>query len=390
MKFKTAIQKGIFDSFVIWNRELQHIRKDIGVVIFFVVVPIVYPIIYGSIYNTETIHEVPLVVVDESHTSLAREFVRKIDATADVQVYAYAPSMELAQEIVSKKEAYGILLIPSDFSQKIHRGEQATVALYIDMSGLLFYKAILLATTETSLDEFASTVRATVSDIDSHSPVRYEAVSLYNSQSGFASFLLPAILMLVIQQTLLLGISMLGATARERNGGRLIPREIYYTGPLRIVYGKALAYLTVYIFICVWALVIVPMIFDLPQIAHYYKVLLFILPYLLACIFFSMIIGTVIRERETPMMVLVFTSLIFLFLSGISWPLSAIPDFWKGISYLVPSTFGIQGFVKLNSMGATLQDVSVEYRMLWLQTTVYFIVTCIIYAYNVSKNNKRK
>jgi ABC-2 type transport system permease protein len=393
MKLKSRIQAGISDSFNIWNQELHNIRKDIGVVIFFVIVPVVYPIIYGTIYNTEAIRNVPLVVVDESHSSLAREFIRIIDATPDVEVYATVSSMDEARLVVDRKEAYGILLIPSDFSRKIHTGQQSTVALYLDMSGLLFYKSILLATTEASMSGFtAHNVQYTFFNTDFSAPatqpsipILYESVPFYNTQSGFASFLLPAILILVIQQTLLLGIGMLSATTRERYSGKLIPPKSMYCGAFRIVFGKALAYLSIYTFICVWALSIVPSIFNLPQLADYYTILLFALPYLLACIFFAMIIATVIRGRETPMMVLVFTSLIFLFLSGISWPASAISGFWKCISYLIPSTLGIQGFVKLNSMGATLQEVTFEYQILWLQTGVYFVIAYIIYGCNLKK-----
>jgi ABC-2 type transport system permease protein len=350
------------------------IRKDIGVILLFIIVPIVYPVLYGLIYNTETIHEVPLIVVDESHSSLAREFVRKIDASPDVRVFAYAPSLEAAKEMVDRKDAYGILLIPSDFSLKINRGEQAVTALYADMASILFYQAMLLAATEASL-EMGDIIHVQTEA----APILYEAVPLYNTQKGFASFLLPAILILVIQQTLLLGISTLSASSRERNRGYLIPKEKKYTGTLRTVFGKAMAYLTIYVFVCFWALVIVPHLFNIPQLTHYGILLLFILPFQLSAIFFSMTVASFIRGRETPMLVLVFTSLIFLFISGVSWPLSAIPDFWKYVGHLIPSTFGIQGFIKLNSMGADLWEIAYEYRMLWLLTGFYFITTCLIY-----------
>jgi ABC-2 type transport system permease protein len=384
MQLTKTIIKGVTDCYIVWKQELHSIRIDVGVVLMFIIVPLVYPILYGMIYNTEAMRETPLIVVDESHSSLAREFVRKIDATADVQVYAYATSLEEAREWVNRKKAYGILLIPSDFSRKINRGEQAVTALYIDMSGMLYYKALLLATTEASL-EMGREIH-----VQTELPILSEAVTLYNPQGGFASFLLPAILILVIQQTLLIGSGILVATKRERHGGRFIPTGGAYTGTLRIVFGKALAYLTIYAVVSIWALAIVPRIFHIPQLTHYEMLLLFILPYLLACIFFSMIIATFIRGRETPMMVLVFTSLIFLFISGISWPTAAMPTFWKYAGYLVPSTFGIQGFVKINSMGADLWETAFEYRMLWLQTGLYFVITCLIYRRQVKQSGSKK
>ena len=132
------------------------------------------------------------------------------------------------------KEAYGILYFPSEFSKNIHKGKQATVSLYCDMSALLFYKAFLLATTEVSL-EIGKELRAQnnpSSTIEQEkitiNPIPYESVALFNSQNGFASFLVPAILILVIQQTLILGIGMLGGTAREKNRFHsLVPQVAY-------------------------------------------------------------------------------------------------------------------------------------------------------------------
>ena len=373
MKLINTIIKSISDCFAVWRYELLSIKKDIGVILMFVVVPLTYPILYGIIYNPETLRELPVVVVDESHSSLAREFIRKVDAAPDVQIFNYSSSLEEAREIVDAKKAYGILHIPSDFSNRINIGKQGLVALYIDMSSMLYYKSFLIAATEASL-EMGGKIH-----VQTETPVLYESVSFYNSQSGFASFLLPAILVLLIQQTLLLGIGMLTATTRERNNGLPIPSEYACKGTFRVVAGKFMAYFTIYLPVCFWALITVPYIFNIPQTSNYVALLFFSLPYLFACIFFSMMIATFIRGRETSMMVLVFTSLIFLFISGISWPLSAIPDFWKYLGYLIPSTFGIQGYVKINSMGADLWHIAFEYKMLWLQAGVYFIITCLIY-----------
>lgn len=376
MKVIRRLRQTLSDLFAIWSEELRSIRSDIGVVIFFLVVPIAYPIIYGAIYNPETIRDVPLVVVDDSHSSLARELVGKIDATPEVMVYTYVSDMAEAQAVIDRHEAYGVLYIPADFSLRLNRGEQATVALYADMSGLLFYKSLLLAVTEASMDMNASIDSRR---LDVQRPAAYESVALYNPQSGFASFLVPGILVLVIQQTLLLGICMLAATRRERaeRAGQVVTYQAF-DRRLRLIAGRALAYFTIYIAVSIWALEIVPAIFGLPQSGHYGTILLFRLPYVLACIFFSMTIAGFIRGRETPMMVLVFTSLPLLFLSGISWPATAIPDGWRFFSYLFPSTFGIQGFVKINSMGASLDEIAFEYRALWIQAGIYFIACCML------------
>ena len=363
--------------------------------IFFFLVPFVYPLLYAFIYNNEMVHNAKMVVVDQSDSYLSREYIRKVDATADVKVVAVCADMEEAKRMLDEKKAYGILYFPSEFSKDIHKGKQATVSLYCDMSALLFYKAFLLATTEVSL-EIGKELRAQnnpSSTIEQEkitiNPIPYESVALFNSQNGFASFLVPAILILVIQQTLILGIGMLGGTAREKNRFHsLVPVSRHFNGTLRIVFGKSLTYLLLYVVVCIWALGVVPKLFSLPQVGEPWTVMLFVLPYLFASIFLSMTLSGFMTSRESPMLVFVFTSVILLFISGVSWPKEAIPPFWKAVGYLFPSTPGIQGFIRINTAGATLNEVAHEYRTLWIQAGVYFITACMIYRYQILRSRK--
>ena len=394
-RLRYIIKEGILDTFFIWKDELKNVFKDSGVMIFFFLVPFIYPLLYAFIYNNEVVHNAKMVVGDQSDSYLSREYIRKVDATADVKVVAVCSDMEEAKRMMDAKEAYGILYFPSEFSKNIHKGKQATVSLYCDMSALLFYKAFLLATTEVSL-EIGKELRAQnnpSSTIEQEkitiNPIPYESVALFNSQNGFASFLVPAILILVIQQTLILGIGMLGGTAREKNRFHsLVPISRHFNGTLRIVFGKSLTYILLYIVVCIWALGVVPKLFSLPQVGEPWTVMLFVLPYLFASIFLSMTLSGFMTSRESPMLVFVFTSVILLFISGVSWPKEAIPPFWKAIGYLFPSTPGIQGFIRINTAGASLNEVAHEYRTLWIQAGIYFITACIIYRYQIMRSRK--
>ena len=191
--------------------------------------------------------------------------------------------------------------------------------------------------------------------------------------------------MLIIQQTLLLGIGLSAGTARETNRFRdLVPLSRHYHGTLRIVLGKSLTYFMIYVIMSVYMLCLVPKMFSLVQIAQAGTLFAFVLPYILACIFFAMTCSIFIHHREACMMIYVFTSVPLLFISGISWPGSAIPEFWKVVSWIFPSTFGINGFVRINNMGATLPDVATEYHALWLQAGIYFLTTCIVYRRQIA------
>ncbi|MDR3060608.1 MAG: ABC transporter permease, partial [Dysgonamonadaceae bacterium] len=337
---------------------------------------------YGIIYNPETVHEVPMIVVDQSGSSFSREFIRKMDASPEVKVISFAANMDEAIQMTDKKEGYGILFIPADFSKNLHTGRKTEVKLFCDMSSLLHYKAFLLTATEVSLImgkkimlNETPLASSKMEEIKTN-PVTYESIALYNPQNGFATFLLPAILALVIQQTLLLGVGMLAGTRRSSRHPELIPPP---SGIITVVLGRALAYLSIYIVVGFWAFVVVPHLFKLPQITNIQTITTFIIPYLLACIFFAMTISSFIKSREIPMMIFVFTSLPLLFISGISWPGSSVPVFWEWISCLFPSTFGIRGFIKINSAGANLHLVSFEYIILWIQVFIFMFAAIVLF-----------
>ena len=390
LSLKDKILQGVNDLFYIWKREFQTTFRDQGVLIFFVLVPLVYPLIYGFIYTNEVVREVPAVVVDDSHSSLSREYLRKVDATPDIQIVAYCSDMEEAKLMLKDRAAYGIIYIPSDFSSNIARGKQTQVSIYCDMSGLLYYKSMLLANTAVSLDmnknikiERAANSTVRQDEIAAY-PIEYEDIAMFNPTNGFAAFLIPAVLILLIQQTLLLGIGLSAGTARENNRFKdLVPINRHYNGTLRIVLGKGLSYFMVYALVSVYVLCVVPRIFSLNQIGQASTLMLFMLPYLAACIFFAMTASIAIRNRETCMLLFVFTSVPLLFISGISWPGASIPAFWKYFSYIFPSTFGINGFVRINNMGATLSEISFEYQALWLQAGFYFLTTCFVYRWQI-------
>lgn len=383
---RNIILQGMNSVFYICQKELKAVFKDQGVLIFFLLVPLAYPLLYAFIYTGEVVREVPAAVVDMNKSTLSREFIRKVDATPDVKIQSHCADMEEAKLLLKESKVYGVIYIPESFSSDITKGIQTQVTLYCDMSGMLYYKAILTASTEVSL-KMNKAIKAKRAgnttnrqDEISATPITYEAVNLFNPQAGYASFLLPAVLILIIQQTLLLGVGLSAGTARENNRFRdLVPLSRQYQGTLRIVLGKSSAYFIIYAIVSAYILCVVPKIFSLVQIAQAGTLAAFILPYVLSCIFFAMTCSIFIHHREACMMIYVFTSVPLLFISGVSWPGSAIPEFWRVISWLFPSTFGTNGYIAINSMGATLDQVLPEFRALWIQTGVYFLTTCIVY-----------
>ena len=373
-----------------WRFEMKQVIRDEGVLMFCLVVPLAYPLIYSWIYNNETVREVPVVVVDLSHSQESRKFIRMCDASPDVHVTSYAVDLDDAQSLVSRQVVKGIYLIPADFGTNLNRMQQGTVSVYCDMALMLTYKAIY-QTAMAVASEMGAEIQTKLAgnytnreDLITTSPLEVKDVPMFNPQGGYGTSVLPAVLMLIIQQTLALGIGLAAGTARERNRySDLVPIHKCYGGVGRIISGKALCYLMVYAVMSTYLTMVVPRWFHFLQLAAWQDLLALLVPYLLACVFFGMTVSCLVHYRENVILLMVFVSVPLLFMSGVSWPQSAIPGYWQGVSWLFPSTFGIRAYVRMNSMGATLGDVMFEVRCLWLQAAAYFGTACLVYGAQV-------
>lgn len=384
------IMKTILNIAQIWYNELRGIFRDKGILIFILFVPLFYPLLYSYVYTNEVVRNVPVAVVNDCDNAMTRDMVRKIDASPDVEIIADCNDMEEALQLVKEQKAYGVIRIPESFSRDLYLGDQTHIGVYCDMSSLLYYKAILLTATNVSLElnknikveqHLAGTSER--QDEVTKMPIEYDYVALYNPQSGFAAFLIPPVLMLIIQQTLFLGIGMSMGNSRERYRGSVIPFNRWYKNPVNIVAGKGLPYFFLYLLLAIYMFIVVTNIFGLPGLGDYMTFLAFIVPYILSCIFMGMLLSAFVYRREDCIMLFVFMSVPMLFLSGLSYPRPSMPAFWKYVSYIFPSTFGMNGYVRISGMGASLQDIKSEFCALWIQTGVYFVTACLYYRHQI-------
>lgn len=380
------------DTAKVWLHEMRDMFKDEGALLFVILLPLAYPLLYSWIYNNEVVREVPVAVVDNSHSQTSREFVRHVDASPDVRVAAWSNNLEEASRLVARQEVYGIILLPEDFDRQLGRMQQAHVSVYCNMGLMLTYKAIFQTCSAVAAD-MNSHIQITLSgnpttredQLTTH-PMQVSDVPIFNNTGGYGNFILPGVLVLIIQQVMLLGIGIAYGTSYEkRRFSRLTPMYERRFGLARIMIGRTMGFFVLFLLIAAWVLLAVPRMFHFVQMLHFSDFLLFVVPYLLACVFFATTFSFFIRQRENVMLLVVFTSVPFLFMSGVSWPKSNIPEVWQWFSWLFPSTFGIQGFIKMNTLGGVFGDIIPEIKGLWIQTVIYGVFATLVTRWQVKK-----
>ena len=189
---------------------------------------------------------------------------------------------------------------------------------------------------------------------------------------------MPAIIIVIIQQTLLIGIGMIGGTWREFGLYRkLIPANCKRMYTVPIVIGKAMVYASIYAVTLLYIMTVHYKLFDYPSNGSTWTVIGFLIPYLLACIMMGIAISTLFRYREQSLLLLFWTSIPILLLSGASFPREAIPEWLYTFGQIFPSSSGVNGFIRIRTMGASLQEVMPELRLLWAQVFIYGGLACI-------------
>lgn len=365
----------------VYCREFKIVIHDTGLVLFLLFLPLVYPILYSLIYNPEVAKDVPMVVVDNDRTALSRELVRNIDACDEAWVRGYAADLPEAKRAMDSREVFAILEIPEGFARNIGRMEQGNAVLYSDMTLMLRYRGFLMATTNVMMDmgsklmtEDINGVVPLANTVAVSDPLPINYVPMGNIRSGFDSFIMPGVLILIIHQCIVLAIGMAGGARRESPallGYNPLNRTDSVAGTML---GQMLCYMTMLVVPLIFLLYYVPLMFRFPMAGSLLEEFLFLLPMMLGAFGIGYVFQAFVTERESVFVSWVATSLILLLLSGIIWPHHDMAGIWRVLSDILPSTWGVTGYVKMSSNGTTLSQISGEYGILWVVSAAWLLL----------------
>jgi ABC-2 type transport system permease protein len=313
---------------------------------------LIYSVLYPQPYVGEVVRDVPVIVIDQDQSTASRSFLRQIDASDKVDIVSTATNMASARDAFFRRDVYGIVIIPTGFEGNLLAGRQAPVAAYGDGSYLLIYSNLMGAVTTVagSMGAQVNYARLTATGVDAGlartllEPVTMTNISVFNPQGGYASYVIPAAFVLILQQTLLMGIGLLHA-------GRKLPTGVR-------MWATPIAYISLYLGWVAFTQILLPLFYGIPRTGNLGTLLLIALPFLCACTAMGFVLAVAIPWREGVVFFLVVMGMPLFFLSGISWPTESIPEYLRLLSLLVPSSTAISAFVAVDQMGATPRDIA--------------------------------
>lgn len=380
MKLKKYVTLYIKETAAVMRNEYREIFSDGGVMLIMIFALFIYATLYGLAYGNQVLRNVPLGVIDNSNTSSSRALVESFNAGPNTYVAYEVADMEEAKKLFYEREIYGIVYIPEDYERKLEGGMQANVGLYCDASYFLMYRQVFqeivgAISSKGVMVEFQRLVAKGINTYQARNvsqPVIYQSHNLFNPYLGYGTFVMPAIIIVIIQQTLLIGIGMIGGTWREFNlYHKLTPHGQARMSTIPVVLGKALTYFSIYAVSVSYILTIHYHLYKYPMNGNPLTIIALILPYLLACIFLSIAVSTLFSKRENSILWLLWTSIIILLLSGVSYPGEAIPEWLFNFGKVFPSSHAVEAFIRVQDMGAGIDDIMPQIAALWQQVFIY-------------------
>lgn len=366
---------------VAW-REFRAIATSYAVLLVLVGGVFAYGVLYNYMYAPNVVREVPVAVVDHSHTALSRQYIRLLDATPHVAVARQVQDMAEAKQLMLQAEVYGILYLPRDFEGRLLRGELSVYPFYAATDAFLYYEAMERANLEVMeaidaahrTEQMAFLSAGELAAVATQSPVTVVGTALYNPIEGYGVYLIPSVLMIIIFQTLMMLVAMM--TGDEYKHRLLAPyvrlRGSHTRIALSLVCGKSLTYAVLYGIFSFFLVGLLPLLFDIPHGASWGALAVLLVPYIWSTSFLGLALSRWYTDAEAPVLLIAFFSIGLIFLSGVSYPFELLPWYWQVVHYLIPAAPAVLAYVQLSAMDASLHDVWPQLLALWGQVVVYF------------------
>lgn len=358
------------------SREFAAVFTDRAVLIIILGGSLFYALFYPLPYRAQVARDLPIAVVDHDGSASSRQLARWLDATEQVRVVVRSRDLEQVRNAVRSNELTGYVEIPREFGRRILQGQPARVGVFANAAYMVYYSQVASAAAGASLALSADIVEQRLLASNQPSaltralavPVTVDLHELYNPDGGYANYVVPAVLILILQQTFLIGICMVQVANQHAAGDQTAP----------VLAGRIMAYLLLELALFVFYLAVVYPLFGFPHLGSMLLALTAVLPGFIAVIGLGLALGSLFSTRETALQIMMLVSVPALFLAGFAWPATAMPETLVALGQVLPSTGTIDVFVRVYQMGAGLEDIRSAWLQLWMLALIYVALARIL------------
>jgi len=351
--------------FEVLKFEFKSIFTNIPIVLTIIGGVILYSFFYPQPYVNQVVKTLKVSVVDMDRSDISRKIIFSLKATPKLDVIREDLSINDAKKALLKGEVKGIIVIPNNFKKDLSLSKTPTVFVGADANYFLVYGSVvegalggILTTSATiKIANLLTQNTPLESAKKAYTPYKLNTINLFNTDMSYTYYIIPAVFILILQQTMLVGLGILGGFLNEYKKDYLAPAWMKISARTMIFFTLFFTHLTYYMGFA----------FDMYNIPHLSSALHVVtlgVPFILAVIFLGIFFGSLLKNQEIATPIVLLTSLPLVFSAGFVWPKEAIPEFITYLSLFFPCTPAMQGFLKINQMGADFSSILPEFGLL--------------------------
>lgn len=355
-----------------------------------------YSFLYPLPYAGQIPREQRVVVVNLDGSQLSRRLERMVDATPQVQLQKRAYSVGEAKDIFIKEKMAGILVIPEHFYRDLLLGRQPTLSYAGDASYFLVYGTVLegMAGAGSTLSAEVKVNRMMMSGqppelaAEQYRAIRLNLRSVFNPTMGYVNYVIPAVFILILHQTLIMGAGILGGAQNE---ARAAGKSGYWleVSPITLLSVRTGIFVGIYWLLCMYYFGFSFEFYDIPHHADFSELNLLILPFLLGAALFGICLGLVLPRRELATLLVLLSSIPLIFGSGFIWPEASVPPLVTAVIEYIPVVPAIKAFLCLNQMGGDFSAILPLWQQMWTCVIIYAFL-CLVLLWLQRRREKPK
>lgn len=377
------------------RREFKLFYDNKVLMMLFLGAPILYAVLIGSVYQKGKVVEMPIIVVDEDRGPMSETFIDMLNDNESVRIARILPSLFNSKDVAIDQEATTIVHIPRGFSSDVQQSRLPEVTIFVDGSNTLTSNTAMMA-----VNVVATTMKAGVLiqsqmkkgvpeyiATQQYEPFKTTIVRQHIRSGNYLYFMLPGVLITVLQQVLLLGLALSFSTEFEKNTFRELVGRM--SNPLGLIIVKVLPYIlmSVGILVFYWGM---GQYYKVPLHTDFWWFVLCTFVFIFAASMIGILVSIAIPSQLKATEILMVVATPAFILSGFTWPSSLMPVWVQWIADAIPSTHYLRIYRMLFIQQADLYHTNKPLFALSIIAAVCLILSVGLLYMKMRKVRSRK
>lgn len=359
------------------KKELLQLRRDPRLIALIIVMPLLLLILFGIALKLEP-KNVRMAYVDNDHSLFTNLIKTGLWSDGYFDLYEVKTKEDIIEEIRSGRAKAG-LFIKKDFSALLIENDQPHITFYVD--GTMPSLTTAMKYHSGSATDESVTHDMYFSDADSENvviaddPFIMDTTILFNPDGKETWFFLPGVVGVLIMQVALIltGISVV----REREKRTLEQLLVTPLSKTTFVLGKLAPYIIIALLDFYFILGAGWYLFDLPQPSSHLYLFILAVIFVAVMIALGFLISLIAKTQQQAMFIAIFIIIPSMLLSGLIFPIEAIPEIVRWVSYVIPFSYFVEIIRGLLIKHTLMTDLMPSFFVL-TGFAVIFVLTSIM------------